>query len=288
MGVLILYSIGIMQGRLTKSEGRGIQFFPFENWENEFKIASEIGLNEIEFILDEYEIEKNPLFSENGIKKIINLINEYNVKVNSVCFDYFMRKPFFTVENLEDRELNKKENFEILKKTLEASKKIGIRLIEIPLVDESSIKNKIEEDLFKDFMKEILSIREFEMISFALETDLPCQEFQEYISSFKTDRLKANYDSGNSSGLGYNHYEEIMTLNQNVANVHIKDKIFKGQTVNLGSGDVDFDGMFQALKNIKYKGSFILQVARGKDGDEIKTILSQIEFVKKYIDKYLG
>ena len=38
---------GIMQGRLTSSEGRGIQFFPFENWQKEFFTAQEITLNEI-------------------------------------------------------------------------------------------------------------------------------------------------------------------------------------------------------------------------------------------------
>ena len=31
------YSTGIMQGRLTEPRGRGIQFFPFENWEREFE-----------------------------------------------------------------------------------------------------------------------------------------------------------------------------------------------------------------------------------------------------------
>ena len=45
-------SIGIMQGRLTQPKGRGIQFFPFDNWIEEFKVAKEIGLKEIEFIFD--------------------------------------------------------------------------------------------------------------------------------------------------------------------------------------------------------------------------------------------
>ena len=50
--------IGIMQGRLTETKGRGIQFFPFENWENEFKVGKGVGIKEIEFIFD-YNDYKN-------------------------------------------------------------------------------------------------------------------------------------------------------------------------------------------------------------------------------------
>ena len=46
------HQIGIMQGRLTCPKGRGIQFFPFDNWENEFYKAEKLGLDEIEFIFD--------------------------------------------------------------------------------------------------------------------------------------------------------------------------------------------------------------------------------------------
>ena len=44
--------IGIMQGRLSKPVNGKIQAFPFNNWENEFKIASEIGYACIEWVID--------------------------------------------------------------------------------------------------------------------------------------------------------------------------------------------------------------------------------------------
>ena len=37
-----MISFGIMQGRLTPSQGKGIQFFPFDHWEKEFELG-EIG-----------------------------------------------------------------------------------------------------------------------------------------------------------------------------------------------------------------------------------------------------
>lgn len=59
-------SIGIMQGRLTQPKGRGIQFFPFDNWIEEFKVAKEIGLKEIEFIFDYDNYKENPLWQDEG------------------------------------------------------------------------------------------------------------------------------------------------------------------------------------------------------------------------------
>ena len=64
-------SIGIMQGRLTESKGRGIQFFPFEEWKEEFKKAQKIELDEIEWIFDYYNYQDNPLWTKEGRSGII-------------------------------------------------------------------------------------------------------------------------------------------------------------------------------------------------------------------------
>ena len=97
----------------------------------------------------------------------------------------------------------------------------------------------------------------------------------------------ANYDSGNSSGIGYDPYEEITTLNDYIFNVHIKDRIFHGTTVELGTGSADFEKIFMALSKIDYKNDFILQAAREQEGDELKTIKKQKQFLENYINKYL-
>ena len=55
------HQLGIMQGRLTPPKGRGIQFFPFDYWENEFWMAKELELDEIEFIFDYDRYDQNPL-----------------------------------------------------------------------------------------------------------------------------------------------------------------------------------------------------------------------------------
>ena len=53
--------IGIMQGRLLPKYQNRYQAHPIGYWKKEFLIASELGLDSIEFILDYNDSEKNPL-----------------------------------------------------------------------------------------------------------------------------------------------------------------------------------------------------------------------------------
>ncbi len=280
-----MYSYGMMQGRLTAPLGRGIQFFPFDNWEEEFKLAKDLGLDEIEFIFDFDRYKENPLWSQNGKDLLRQIMKETGVKVHSVCFDYFMRRAFFKKDGDEKKKF-RIENEQVLQHILNSMKELGIGLIEIPLVDDSSLANEENKEEFKKFIFEIVLQTDSE-IRFGLETDLPPKEFDAFLKSINSDRVGANYDSGNSSGLGYDMYEEVTTLGNRIFNIHIKDRVFRGTTVELGTGSADFHGLFKGLQEIDYKGAFILQAARGEDGKEVENIEKQTKFVKEYVSRYL-
>lgn len=275
-----MWHIGIMQGRLTKPNGRGIQFFPFDHWREEFDLAKEISLDEIEYIFDYDNYEQNPLWQDAG-ERVKEAASLTGVNVNSVCFDYFMRRPFFKFDGAKRGEILE-ENKRIIDHIICNMEKTGIKLIEIPLVDDSSLKSEQEAEAFRSFLLEILKNAPDD-VRFGLETDLPPKGFKEYLDSFGQARIGANYDSGNSSGIGYLPYEEVTTLRDYIFNVHIKDRVYHGTTVALGTGSADFKELFRGLKEIGYKGSFILQAARGEEGCERDTIDQQCKFVKEWI-----
>lgn len=280
-----MISIGIMQGRLTESRDRGIQFFPFSEWKAEFEKANRIGLNEIEWIFDYYNYQDNPLWTEEGLAVINSVIRDTGIKVHSICWDYFMRRPFYKYDS-DTMEKVLYENKQIMKRTLEAMHEIGARLVEIPFVDDSSLKTKGEEEEAVSFIRWVCDTATRYNIMIGLETDFPPGKFRDFLNQIKRDNIRANYDSGNSSGLGYNHREELLSLNQYVYNVHIKDRIKGNGTVKLGTGSADFDSVFGTLKEIGYHNSFILQAARGRDGEEEETIMEYLKFVKDKIIQY--
>jgi hexulose-6-phosphate isomerase len=270
-----------MQGRLSKPVNGRIQAFPWQTWRDEFKLARSCGFDSIEFIFESKKYENNPLYCDEGLQEIERLSRKNGVEVKIVCADYFMERPLIRVSEHE-----RKKGVKVLKHLIKQCGKIGMELIELPFVDNSEIKTQEEMQEIVKCIKQCLPLAEKCNIQVGLETTLPPKTFLSFIRQFSHPLIKANHDVGNSASLGYDSWEEILTLGDIIANIHIKDRILGGGTVSLGTGDVDFAKFFSALKKINYQGSFIIQAARGDD--DVKTAKDYLRFVKKYTNKYLG
>ena len=274
--------IGIMGGRLSNSINNEIQKFPKYTWRKEFELAKKCEFSKIEWVFDELD---NPILNHEEVKEMINLSSKHNVKINSLCADYFMNHRLST--NNEDES---EKNVKILKKIIEKCHQIGIKILEIPLVDQSSLANKDDENNLRNNLQKIIPLIEKYDLILNLETDLPPKQFKELIESFSSKNIKANYDVGNSISLGYNVVNELNILKKLISNIHIKDRCLHGNTVFLGTGDVDFELFFKTLKKIDYNGDLIIQGARE---DEIRvspfnTCEKYLNFVRQYALKYLG
>lgn len=271
--------IGIMQGRLSKQEGFKIQEFPKKSWEYEFASAKKIGFELIEWVFDSKD---NPILDDSKLEDISKKTTEYNISINSIIADFFM-------EHSLSKEYDKlNENVEILKKLIVNAHKLGIKIIEIPLVDTSSLKSKEEIKILENRIKEIIPILEKNQIILGLETDLKPRDFAKLLKRINHPNVKANYDSGNSASLGYDPFEEFEVIGKWIKNIHIKDRLLKGNTVPLGTGDVDFDILFKLLKKHDYKGNLIIQGARETKESPEETSSKYLKFVKQYVDKYLN
>ena len=270
--------LGIMQGRLSKPINNTIQAFPEKSWIEEFELGKKISINSIEWIFDTYN--KNPIMN-NQISEINNYISKFEIKVNSICADYFMTNKLFN-----ESEQNIKKNLGILKKLAKNSKKIGAKIIEIPLVDNSSLKTEEhKKELVSNLKKIIPEIKELGLI-FTLETDLEPKEFLNLLEMFEKNTVYANYDTGNSASLGYDVNEEFKILKGKIKNIHIKDRIHNGTTVPFGLGDTNFDEFFKILKKSGYSGDLIIQGARIEGMNPEQNCLKYQNFIKEYLDKY--
>ena len=267
-------NLGIMQGRLVPPTENRIQCFPRERWSDEFELAAQAGLDCIEWIYDLYGADVNPLATDSGLEKLRNLSVQHKVKILSICADYFMDKPLVRASQaeLEDR----LHTFHWL---LERGRLIGINRMVIPFVDASSIDTQAEFDGVVMLLKRLLESARHAGIEIHLETSLTPVRFAELLNRLTDPLLKVNYDSGNSSSLGYAPREEFAAYGERVGSVHIKDRLLGASTVPLGTGDADFPALEESLKKVAYKGDFILQVARGASGDEVAWARQNREFV---------
>lgn len=271
--------IGIMQGRLSPPTNGKFQSFPKYSWEEEFRKAESCGLKSIEWIFEADNHDQNPLSSDAGIKNINQVCRETGVIIESICADYFMDIPYFNLEIKEKINLQNK-----LRWLIAQAVKINVKYIDLPFVDSSSIGGKYNFDQVIEFVTPSIEIAEKNNIIIALETDLNPTEFKSLLELFNHKSIRANYDTGNSSGIGYDSREELKTYGKYISTLHIKDRLLNNGTLPLGTGSANFDIFFQELAKLDYKGPIILQAAR--EADEIKTAIANCKFVNTYMSKY--
>lgn len=268
--------IGVMQGRLLPKYLGRYQAHPINYWQDEFLIASEIGLDCIEFIFDYNNAGLNPLLKVNGINEIKSVVRSSLVEVKTICADYFMEAPFHSQNSSVV-----KSSQVVMKKLLENVSKIGVSDIVIPCVDQASLEDKDAVNRLVKNLKPLLKIAEDYGINLSLETDLSPEPFAELLSRFNSNRVKVNYDIGNSAALGYDPIEELDAYGKSISDIHIKDRMFGGGPVVLGSGDADFNSFFKGLNKLDYDGPFVMQAYRDDEG--VSIFKSQLNWFKKYI-----
>jgi hexulose-6-phosphate isomerase len=267
--------IGIMQGRLVPPVDERIQAFPRENWDREFALAAKAGLACIEWVYDRYGEDINPLATVDGINRIRELAGASGVDVRSVCADYFMERPLAKGSHRERR-----ESLERLDWLLGQCGQLGVQRVVLPFVDQSAISSPMEEEGVIKALQSVLPTAERLGIELHLETSLGPDSFRALLARASHPLFKVNYDIGNSASLGYRPQEEFAAYGERLGSVHIKDRLLGGTTVPLGTGSADFGAVFGGLRQLRYAGDFILQAARGPQGDELAWTKENRAFVE--------
>ena len=267
--------LGVMQGRLLPKYNGRYQAHPVNYWQEEFKIASNLGLDCIEFILDFNHANENPLLTKEGINEIHSISQNSGVLVKSICADYFMEAPLHSANNAVSEESQR-----IMIILLKNAKNLGVQDIVIPCVDQSSLDSISAVNRFVNKLSPLLEIASEYQINLSLETDLNPKSFLELLNNFECTNITVNYDIGNSASLGYNCVEELDAYGHKISDIHIKDRSLNGGPVILGEGNADFDSFFNKLFEFDYQGPFIMQAYRDDQG--IDVFEKQLDWVKEF------
>ena len=233
----------------------------------------------MEWTIDHYGFFQNPLMNTKHHKFIKEICRKYKIKINSITADFFMEKPFWKQKNQSH----------YLKKIEELVEKCGslkIKYIVLPLVDNSSIKNKITENIV---VRELLKLQGKLLknkVICLFESDFAPKKLLNFLKRFNSRSYGLNYDLGNSASLGYNIDEEFKFCRKYIKNVHLKDRLKNGPSVRFGLGDANFKKLFKNLKKIKYSGALILQSSRSKKKNEdLKELEINISYLNSLVRK---
>jgi L-ribulose-5-phosphate 3-epimerase len=272
---------GVMQGRLSPPEDGRFQSFPRQGWRDEFARAKQAGFSYIEWIHDDYDQGANPIFTKEGLREFDALKAEHGIATPALCGDWFMDFPL--IRCTPEERLHREQHLHAL---IPIAARIGANRIVLPFVDNSKMTTEEEKTQVLDVLKHALPVAEAHGVELHLEADFNPEDFKHFLARLDDPSLKVNWDSGNSSGLGYVATEEFAAYGDRIGSVHIKDRYRKPEggieTRPLGTGSADFDDVFRAIRSINYQGGLTLQVARGTPGDEVDFLRTQLDYVRKH------
>jgi L-ribulose-5-phosphate 3-epimerase len=272
-----LSQFALMQGRLVDSEKKNeIQFFPKKNWKTELELFKKNNIKNIEWVASYENLEMNPIYKKNKISAIKRECKKNQVNIRSIDAQFFVKKPIYKGKIFE-----KNKSFRNIKKIFVNAQFLGIKYFIIPALENARLDTKKKKIVFLKLIKSLLKFIKSDNF-ILIESDLSPKKIKLLINDINSKNVGINYDTGNSAGKGYNLRDEKKYF-KFVKNIHLKDKKFKGKSVQLGKGDFNFKNFFKYLKNINYKGDFAFQTARSKNNDHVNEHKLNYEFIKNYV-----
>jgi sugar phosphate isomerase/epimerase len=263
---------GIVQGRLMQAPKGCLQWFPQEYWESEFFLASVLGYKYIELIAERQHNENNPIWIDEGIRRIKALAETNKLWLHAICNDYII-----------DHALT--ENKRVIEQTLKVisrAKLLGIQKLVLPLFEKSELtEGGFSEN--KSILKEIASAAQESNILVCLETILNGKSLLDLLEFLDHPNIKCVFDTGNRIASGHDIYSDILLLGKQIHHVHIKDKNDSDENVLLGTGKVNFCKVFESLSHIGFSGPYTFETARGKD--PVRTAQYNLQFANFFVEE---
>jgi L-ribulose-5-phosphate 3-epimerase len=273
--------IGFMQGRLSPLVNNRIQAFPWDTWQREICIASQLGFRVMEWTIDQERLHENPLLTVAGQAEIAEVCQRYGVSIPSLTGDCFMQAPFWKAAGDERRTLE--DDFLAVSAACAA---VGISMIVVPLVDNGRVESPAQEDTLVEFLERHATLLATLGLQVVFESDGDPEALARFIGRLDRSRFGINYDIGNSAALGFDPRLEIRAYGDRILNVHVKDRLRGGPTVALGNGHADFDAVFAALRQAEYRGHYILQTARAVDDDHASVLCRYRDMTAHWVSRH--
>lgn len=260
---------GIVQGRLIRPPAGQLQWFPQEHWEREFFLASALGIDFVELIAERVHNPENPIWSDDGNRRILEVVARNGLSTHAFCTDYII-----------DHELV--GSFDVLAKTFELIDRggaLGCDKFVLPMFERSQL-TVANAETYVAPLREIADRAAAFGIHACLETELASADLIRVLDRIDHPAVSVVFDTGNRAAFGHDLATDIAMLGDRIGHVHIKDKNAANQNVILGTGLVNFQQVFEALAGIGYGGPYTFETNRGKD--PIRTAAYNIALVRYF------
>lgn len=256
--------------------------------------AAAIGLDGIELLVPEGIHDVGPhgmrltegetaptadeLFSSSYREGLVEFADERGVALPSICPSFLNFRPGLTAADRSER----RSVAEILERLVGIAEDVGARVILVPFFRAASIDGNL--DRVARAIHPATITAEDAGVTLALETDLPAVENRSLLETIDSNAAGIYYDVGNATRYGYDPAAEIRTLGDDVTQVHFKDVNEGSGHVPLGGGQVDFDGVVEALAAVGYDDWIVFETSY--DEHPVDALSTNLEFARSLVARH--
>lgn len=274
-------NLGIYEKALPKDIG----------WIERIKLVKECGYDFFEISIDETDERLTRLdWSDDEINRIHKALVDTGIRIPSMCFSGHRRFPMGSMD-----EKIREKAMELMKKAIIFADKMGIRNIQMAGYDVYYEEgNEQTRQYFIENLKKAIEWASSYNIILAIEImDHPfinsITKYMEFSRIINSPWLKVYPDVGNLTAWPENDtlYElELGIREKEIVAIHLKDTLAVTETfpgkfkeVPFGEGCVDFPKIFTKLKELNYKGPFLIEMWTEKSDNPIAEVKKAKEWI---------
>ncbi|WDV46016.1 L-ribulose-5-phosphate 3-epimerase [Clostridiaceae bacterium M8S5] len=259
------------------------------DWKQKIEVAKKAGYDFIEISIDESDERLSRLnWSKKERVELKELLNQNDFHIKSMCLSGHRKFPFGS----KDEKVRNKA-YEIMDNAIRLAVDLGIRNIQLAGYDVYyETGDKETEDLFIKGL--IYATEKASRENIMLSIEIMDTEFigtitrcLKYINTVKSPWLNIYPDLGNLTQWAEDPSKELELGISHIVAVHLKDTkpgVFK--CVPFGEGTVDFSGLLNKLRILKYTGPFLVEM--WADNDKMQSedeIVNQIKTARLWLQK---
>ncbi|HFV9293135.1 L-ribulose-5-phosphate 3-epimerase [Serratia fonticola] len=264
------------------------------SWPERLALAKACGFDFVEMSVDESDERLSRLsWSKEQRLSLVSAMLETGISIPSMCLSGHRRFPFGSHD-----EATRQQAYLIMEQAIQLAKDVGIRTIQLAGYD--VYYEQQDEGTLTRFTEGMQwAVERAAAAQVMLAVEIMDTEFMSSISKWKTwDSLLASPwftvypDVGNLSAWGNDVAQELQLGIDRIAAIHLKDTFPVTETspgqfrdVPFGEGCVDFVALFRTLKQLNYRGAFLIEMWTEKADEPVAEIVQARRWIEQQMQQ---
>ncbi|CAI0960618.1 TPA: L-ribulose-5-phosphate 3-epimerase [Serratia fonticola] len=264
------------------------------SWPERLALAKACGFDFVEMSVDESDERLARLsWSKEQRLSLVSAMLETGISIPSMCLSGHRRFPFGSHD-----EATRQRAYLIMEQAIQLAKDVGIRTIQLAGYD--VYYEQQDEGTLARFAEGMQwAVERAAAAQVMLAVEIMDTEFMSSISKWKSwDALLASPwftvypDVGNLSAWGNDVAQELQLGIDRIAAIHLKDTFPVTETspgqfrdVPFGEGCVDFVALFRTLKQLNYRGAFLIEMWTEKADEPVAEIVQARRWIEQQMQQ---